>query len=103
MRKLKAVLLIALLGLSTSALAQTPAEYVKAFSSEVHKARFMDSLSCGAYTAEVHVLSSGIELKAVSGIPAFSAEILRAANAVRTADSPVGIAFPVKYSAGNCL
>ena len=100
MRKLKAVLLIALLGLSTSALAQTPAEYVAEVEKRVSFVQFFDTLKCGELRATVEVRSTGVTLGKRSGNRDYDAEVLQAATQALNAESPTGIAFDVVYATG---
>lgn len=97
MRKL---IVIALLGLSTSALAQTPAEYVAEVEKRVSFVQFFERIKCGELRATVEVRSTGVTLGKRSGNRDYDAEVLQAASTSLDAESPTGIAFDVVYATG---
>jgi hypothetical protein len=97
MRKL---LLLALLGLSTSAFAETPAEYVHNVEKRINFTQFIGVLKCGELRATVEVRSSGVTLGAKSGSTNYDNEVLQAAQQALNAESPTGIMFDVVYPTG---
>lgn len=97
MRKL---LLIALLGLSTSAFAETPAEYVQNVEKHMNFTQFIGVLKCGELRATVEVRSSGVTLGNKSGSRNYDDAVLQAARQALNAESPTGIMFDVVYPTG---
>lgn len=97
---MRKMLLIALLGLSTSALAQSPAEYVAEVQSKINFVQFFERIMCGELRATVEVRSTGVTLGKRSGNRDYDAEVLQAASTSLDAESPTGIEFDVVYATG---